>query len=43
MNTAGMLAEAFDRVGETVHAAVEGLTADDLNARVDAGRTPSPG
>ncbi|MFD8961773.1 DinB family protein [Streptomyces anulatus] len=37
MNTAGMLAEAFDRVGETVHAAVEGLTPDDLNARVDAG------
>lgn len=36
MNTAGMLAEAFDRVGETVHAAVEGLTPDDLNARVDA-------
>ncbi|MDG9684240.1 DUF664 domain-containing protein [Streptomyces sp. DH18] len=36
MNTAGMLAEAFDRVGETVHAAVEGLTPDELNARVDA-------
>ncbi|MEU0098590.1 DUF664 domain-containing protein [Streptomyces sp. NPDC006267] len=36
MNTAGMLAEAFDRVGEAVHAAVEGLPPDDLNARVDA-------
>ncbi|MFJ6614944.1 DUF664 domain-containing protein [Streptomyces sp. NPDC091289] len=37
MNTAGMLAEAFDRVGEAVHAAVEGLPPEDLNARVDAG------
>ncbi|MBM7057498.1 mycothiol transferase [Streptomyces durocortorensis] len=37
MNTAGMLAEAFDRVGEAVHAAVEGLSPDDLNARLDEG------
>ncbi|MFI1932881.1 DinB family protein [Streptomyces sp. NPDC020330] len=37
MNTAGMLAEAFDRVGEAVHAAVEGLTPDILNARPDTG------
>ncbi|MFJ9923598.1 DinB family protein [Streptomyces rubiginosohelvolus] len=37
MNTAGMLAEAFDRVGEAVHAAVEGLPPDDLNARLDDG------
>ncbi|MFG3408037.1 DUF664 domain-containing protein [Streptomyces sp. NPDC048142] len=37
MNTARMLAEAFDRVGEAVHAAVEGLPPHDLNARVDAG------
>ncbi|NEE35126.1 DinB family protein, partial [Streptomyces sp. SID7982] len=35
MNIAGMLAEAFDRVGEAVHAAVEGLPPDDLNARLD--------
>ncbi|MFD4027157.1 DinB family protein [Streptomyces sp. NPDC058576] len=37
MNTAAMLAEAFDRVGEAVHAAVEGLPPDDLNARIDEG------
>ncbi|GGP45601.1 MULTISPECIES: DUF664 domain-containing protein [Streptomyces] len=37
MNTAGLLAEAFDRVGEAVHAAVEGLAPDDLNARLDEG------
>ncbi|ARF60027.1 MULTISPECIES: DUF664 domain-containing protein [Streptomyces] len=37
MNTAGMLAEAFDRVGEAVHAAVEGLGPEDLDARVDPG------
>ncbi|MEU7332995.1 mycothiol transferase [Streptomyces parvus] len=37
MNTAGLLAEAFDRVGEAVHAAVEGLPSDDLNARLDEG------
>ncbi|MFJ4970593.1 DUF664 domain-containing protein [Streptomyces sp. NPDC088755] len=35
MNSAGMLAEAFDRVREAVHAAVDGLPADDLNARLD--------
>lgn len=37
MNTADMLAEAFDRIGEAVHAAAEGLPADDLNARLDEG------
>ncbi|WP_329223182.1 mycothiol transferase [Streptomyces microflavus] len=37
MNSANMLAEAFDRVGEAVHAAAEGLSADDLNARLDDG------
>ncbi|WP_432007641.1 mycothiol transferase [Streptomyces parvus] len=37
MNTAALLAEAFDRVGEAVHAAVEGLPPDDLNARLDEG------
>ncbi|MFJ9638748.1 DinB family protein [Streptomyces sp. NPDC101178] len=37
MNSANMLAEAFDRVGEAVRGAVEGLSADDLNARIDDG------
>ncbi|MFE2294093.1 DUF664 domain-containing protein [Streptomyces sp. NPDC059452] len=37
MNSAGMLAEAFDRVREAVHAAAEGLSPDDLNARLDDG------
>ncbi|ARF70879.1 hypothetical protein B7C62_00415 [Kitasatospora albolonga] len=37
MNSAGMLAEAFGRVGEAVHAAAEGLPPDDLNARPDDG------
>ncbi|MEW2071778.1 DUF664 domain-containing protein [Streptomyces sp. NPDC007346] len=37
MNNANMLAEAFDRVREAVHAAAEGLSADDLNARLDDG------
>ncbi|WNF25430.1 DUF664 domain-containing protein [Streptomyces sp. C11-1] len=35
MNSAGMLAEAFGRVREVVHAAAEGLPPDDLNARLD--------
>lgn len=34
MNSAGMLAEAFDRVREAVHAAAEGLSPEDLNARL---------
>ncbi|MET9925892.1 MULTISPECIES: DinB family protein [unclassified Streptomyces] len=37
MNSANMLAEAFDRVAEAVHGAVEGLSADDLNARIGDG------
>ncbi|MFB8028920.1 DUF664 domain-containing protein [Streptomyces sp. NPDC056465] len=36
MNSAGILADAFERVHEAVHAAVEGLPAEDLNARLDA-------
>ncbi|WP_329225266.1 MULTISPECIES: mycothiol transferase [unclassified Streptomyces] len=36
MNSAGILADAFDRVHEAVHTAVEGLPAEDLNARLDA-------
>ncbi|MEU3461016.1 DUF664 domain-containing protein [Streptomyces sp. NPDC006733] len=35
MNSAELLADAFGRVQETVHGAVEGLTADELTARVD--------
>ncbi|MFC8226577.1 DUF664 domain-containing protein [Streptomyces sp. NPDC057287] len=35
MNSAGILADAFERVHEVVHAAVEGLPAEDLNARLD--------
>ncbi|MFE6040787.1 DUF664 domain-containing protein [Streptomyces sp. NPDC056452] len=35
MNSAGILADAFERIHETVHAAVEGLSPDDLNARLD--------
>ncbi|WP_228992813.1 DUF664 domain-containing protein [Streptomyces sp. DH8] len=40
MNTAGMLAEAFDRIGEAVHAAVEGLAPEELDARVDPEANP---
>ncbi|MFH9610874.1 DUF664 domain-containing protein [Streptomyces sp. NPDC017448] len=40
MNTADMLAEAFERIGEAVHAAVEGLAPDDLDARVDPEANP---
>lgn len=36
MNSAEVLADAFGRVRETVHGAVEGLTADELAARLDA-------
>ncbi|MCZ4123046.1 mycothiol transferase [Streptomyces sp. H39-S7] len=35
MNSAELLADAFGRVRETVHGAVEGLTADELTARLD--------
>jgi hypothetical protein len=35
MNSAGILADAFERIHEAVHSAVEGLAPDDLNARVD--------
>ncbi|MGP3979613.1 mycothiol transferase [Streptomyces sp. KR80] len=37
MNAADVLADAFGRVQEVVHEAVEGLTAEDLNARLDLG------
>lgn len=36
MYSADLLADAFERVREAVHGAVEGLSADDLNARLDA-------
>ncbi|MEU4261661.1 DUF664 domain-containing protein [Streptomyces sp. NPDC025273] len=36
MNSAGILADAFERIHETVHAAVEGLAPAELNARLDA-------
>ncbi|MFJ8750035.1 DUF664 domain-containing protein [Streptomyces sp. NPDC102441] len=35
MNSAGILADAFERIHEAVHAAVEGLPPEDLNARLD--------
>ncbi|MFF9687776.1 DUF664 domain-containing protein [Streptomyces sp. NPDC014623] len=35
MNSAGILADAFERIHETVHAAAEGLPPEDLNARLD--------
>jgi Protein of unknown function (DUF664). len=37
MNSAGILADAFERIHEAVHSAVEGLGPDDLNARLDDG------
>ncbi|MFD5426015.1 DinB family protein [Streptomyces sp. NPDC127084] len=37
MNTAEVLADAFGRVHEAVHDAVEGLAVDDLHARLDGG------
>lgn len=37
MNTSDLLTDAFGRVREAVHAAAEGLGADDLNARLDDG------
>jgi len=37
MNVAEILTEGYARIGETVHAAVEGLEPDDLNARLDDG------
>jgi uncharacterized damage-inducible protein DinB len=36
MNSADLLADAFERVREAVHGAVEGLSPDDVNARLDA-------
>ena len=35
MNTADLLTDAFDRVRETVHGVVDGLTAEQLAARFD--------
>ncbi|MFE7751208.1 DUF664 domain-containing protein [Streptomyces sp. NPDC057428] len=35
MNCAGIISDAFERIHETVHAAVEGLPSEDLNARLD--------
>ncbi|WP_405595198.1 DinB family protein [Streptomyces sp. NBC_01410] len=35
MNSSDLLADAFERIREAVHGAVEGLSPDDLNARLD--------
>ncbi|MFD9289471.1 DinB family protein [Streptomyces sp. NPDC060030] len=35
MNSADIFTDAFERIHEAVHAAVEGLPAEDLNARLD--------
>ncbi|MFF5633755.1 DUF664 domain-containing protein [Streptomyces sp. NPDC012825] len=35
MNSAGLLVDSFGRVREAVHGAVEGLTEDELAARID--------
>ncbi|MGW1884961.1 mycothiol transferase [Streptomyces sp. NPDC001970] len=37
MNAADVLADAFGRIQEVVHEAVEGLSVDDLHARLDPG------
>ncbi|MET9533184.1 MULTISPECIES: DinB family protein [unclassified Streptomyces] len=37
MNTADVLADAFDRVQESVHEAVDGLPAGDLGVQLDGG------
>ncbi|MFF1837171.1 DUF664 domain-containing protein [Streptomyces sp. NPDC058231] len=37
MNSADLLTDAFTRIQESVHSAVEGLSAGDLNARLDDG------
>lgn len=37
MNVADILTDGYARIKETVHAAVEGLEPDDLNARLDEG------
>ncbi|MEW2080448.1 DUF664 domain-containing protein [Streptomyces sp. NPDC005283] len=37
MNSSELLADAFERVREAVHAAVDGLSPDSLNARLDPG------
>lgn len=37
MNVAEILNDGYTRIKETVHAAVEGLEPDDLNARLDEG------
>ena len=36
MTSAGLLADTFGRIRDGVHAAVDGLTIDDLAARLDA-------
>ncbi|THA68605.1 DUF664 domain-containing protein [Streptomyces sp. A0958] len=37
MNVSEILTDGYSRIGETVHAAVEGLEPDDLHARLDDG------
>ncbi|SEG74773.1 Protein of unknown function [Actinacidiphila yanglinensis] len=37
MNTAELLADAYGRIQEAVHAAVDGLTAEELSVRLDDG------
>ena len=36
MDAAAVLADAFSRIGEEVHAAVDGLSAEQLAYRIDA-------
>lgn len=40
MEVADLLVDAFDRVRDTVHAAVDGLTAEQLATRLDPGANP---
>lgn len=37
MNSGDLLADAFERVSEAVHSAVDGLTTDELAVRLDSG------
>ncbi|MFI6345541.1 DinB family protein [Streptomyces sp. NPDC050560] len=37
MNSSAVLTDGFGRIKEEVHAVVDGLSADDLNARIDPG------
>lgn len=43
MKATEALADAYGRIHEVVHDVVEGLSAEELNARIDRRRTRSPG